>query len=481
MTFLDKSGTVKETLGRSENTALRGVRAKREADEADREYRKGVHWLETLRLHRAKILEGAYKSLELFVHDYSTAVKDALIKYSDNMTATSTTQTQLASHARSVVDRVNPEVDVNAVTQIIPRALATATPQPTLYYNYYVGECRDLIFGVSLVDYATARNLPEHEIPRIVRICIQEIDQRGLESEGIYRVSGRHAVVHELRQKIERNESAFKFNSTTDDVYAVASFLKMYLRELPEPLFKFALQDRIDHTEDRADHQTNSFTLLRSKIRRLPGVHRATLRVVVEHLARVVALSEKNKMDARNLAIVFSAVIFGEDEIPKGGDLLSVQSWRDTLMEDLIENVGMIFEELPPPSASPPLPDAPVGEQPPVYPYGSTHTRVASLPPLLPFRPNEDFTPKLPPRPNYSIHPSSRANPVSPSRSTIEPPPTPSWPPSLHEENITDIPTEVIQVFDDTISSDSSRDSSQSPRSGRSGHPKSPSEPPPSS
>jgi hypothetical protein len=37
ITFLDKSGTVKESLGvRSENSALRAVRAKREADEAGR-------------------------------------------------------------------------------------------------------------------------------------------------------------------------------------------------------------------------------------------------------------------------------------------------------------------------------------------------------------------------------------------------------------------------------------------------------------
>jgi hypothetical protein len=52
-----------------------------------------------------------------------------------------------------------------------------------------VGECNDLIFGVSLADYATARALLEGEIPKIVRICIREIDQRGLEAEGIYRVS----------------------------------------------------------------------------------------------------------------------------------------------------------------------------------------------------------------------------------------------------------------------------------------------------
>lgn len=39
----------------------------------------------------------------------------------------------------------------------------------------------------------------------------------------------------------------------------------------------------------------------------------------------MVARSDKNKMDAKNVAIVFGSVIFGEDEMPKGGDLLNVQ------------------------------------------------------------------------------------------------------------------------------------------------------------
>lgn len=69
--------------------------------------------------------------------------------------------------------------------------------------------------------------------------------------------------------------------------------------------------------------------LLRSKIRRLPPVHQATLKALVEHLARVVALSDKNKMDAKNLAIVFGGVVFGEDDIAKGGaDLLTIQTWK---------------------------------------------------------------------------------------------------------------------------------------------------------
>ncbi|KIJ21430.1 hypothetical protein PAXINDRAFT_164934 [Paxillus involutus ATCC 200175] len=438
ITFLDKGATVKETLGvRTENSALRAVRSKREADEADKEYRKGVHWLETLRLRRTKIVESAYTSLQNFVCEYSSTVKSVLEKYIDNMTATTMTQTQLSEHARSVVTKISPDKDVSLITTHISRSLTFLLPKPVLYYNYNVGECSDLIFGVSLVDYATSRGLGEMEIPKIVRICVQEIDERGLEAEGIYRVSGRHAVVQDLQHKIERNEAAFKFNRLTDDVYAVSSLLKLYLRELPEPLFRYPLPDRTEYTEGRVG-DPSTVAQMRSKIRRLPASHRETLRAIVEHLARVAAFSDKNKMDARNLAIVFGTVIFGEDEMPKGGDLLSVQNVKDTRMEDLIQNASQLFED-PIPSISPPLPEAPTGEPTPVYNYGSSHTRIGSVParsqsPRYP----EDFTPRLPARPTSSIHPSLRANPVSPVRDTMDIPRLPPRPLAVEEEPSSD-------------------------------------------
>lgn len=69
-----------------------------------------------------------------------------------------------------------------------PKSISSLLPDPVLYVHGHVGECRDLIFGVSLNDYAYAKGLGEGDIPKIVRICIQEIDKRGLELEGIYRV-----------------------------------------------------------------------------------------------------------------------------------------------------------------------------------------------------------------------------------------------------------------------------------------------------
>ncbi|KAJ7356969.1 hypothetical protein DFH08DRAFT_469880 [Mycena albidolilacea] len=453
--FLEKSGTVKDGSGGRESQALKTVRAKREADEADKEYRNGVHWLETLRLRRIKILESGYRSLEMFVQESSATVKKVLEKYTDNLTATHTTQAQLSTHARSVVDKISPQVDVSKLQAYIPRSLASAIPDRVLYENGHVGECNDLIFGFSLLDYAMAHNLQEGEAPKIVRICIKEIDERGLEAEGIYRVSGRHAVVQALQHEIERDESKFEFKPK-DDTYAVASLLKLYLRELPEPVFKYALQDRIQHTEDRADHQSNNFMLLRSKIRRLPPVHQATLKAVVEHLARVIAFSDKNKMDAKNLAIVFGGVIFGEDDISKGGvgasagDLLTIQTWKDSLMEDLILNAHILYDDHPT-QHSPPLPATPAGEPVPDIYYGSKRTAVTTVPPSSP--PNreataspQDFTPRLPTRPAHSIHPSARANPPpSPTkeRASVQPPL-----PRRHSSNDTSSPAQSTTTLE---------------------------------
>ena len=117
-----------------------------------------------------------------------------------------------------MVGHISPGNDASSIAAHIPRLLAMSTPKPIYYYNYTVGECRDLVFGVSLVDYANSRDLEDGEIPKIVKICIQEIEERGLNAEGIYRVivrifvprwlyadiillqvSGRLAAVQEVR------------------------------------------------------------------------------------------------------------------------------------------------------------------------------------------------------------------------------------------------------------------------------------------
>lgn len=108
-------------------------------------------------------------------------------------------------------------------------------------------------------------------------------------------------------------------------------------------------------------------------------------------------------------------------------------------MEDLITHASILFDDrsigVTSPVGSTPLPPAPAGQSAPNYAYGSSHTKVASVPAPIqtPTRQQvqqqpqspEDFTPRLPPRPANSIHPSSRANPTSPTKSNMDPPPPP--------------------------------------------------------
>ena len=152
------------------------------------------------------------KSLETFIGESSETIKKVLSKYADNLawvkpafglstsnksfhSALFSTNLQLASHGAQQVEKVSTGRDMKGVRAYIAQSLALSIPSPILYHNFYVGECKDLIFGFSLQDYATARDLPEGEVPKIVRICIEEVDRRGLYAEGIYRVSpSRHVV-----------------------------------------------------------------------------------------------------------------------------------------------------------------------------------------------------------------------------------------------------------------------------------------------
>lgn len=101
-------------------------------------------------------------------------------------------------------------------------------------------------------------------------------------------------------------------------------------------------------------------------------------------------------------------------------------------MEDLITYYRQIFED--PGASSPPLPPTPATEPVPQY-YGSKNTKVGTVPPMPEVNDQgspQDFTPRLPPRPVSSIHPSSRThgNNTSPQK----PRPNSQLPPLPTEE-----------------------------------------------
>ncbi|KAH8979730.1 hypothetical protein EDB86DRAFT_2983704, partial [Lactarius hatsudake] len=405
MTRLDKDGSIR---GGNVDLAARSARAKQEVEVADDEYRRAIHWLWNLRSRRIKVLEDGYNNLERIAFETTETVKRVLVKYTDTVVTICTMHNDLATHARSAVEKISAEIDTSVLAASLHSSLALSIPPRTLYHNYDVGECPDLVFGLSLADYATARE-SRHNVPNILRLCIEEVDKRGLEAEGIYTLSRQHASVQELQRKVERDERAFSFNSDADDIHTVASLLKLYLKVLPDPLFSFRLQDRIQHSRDLASHIANGFVLLRSRIRGLHAVHRASLGALLWHLSRVASRSNKNRMDSKNLAFVFTPLVFGNDEILQG---VFGQSMQDSVMETLIDNAHVLLDECPPFTSPSPSPIYP-RERTPVMDGDSSATSTIS------FSRFEDFTPQ--PNPQSSSHTRSPGStpPMSPSGSSV--------------------------------------------------------------
>nr|KAF6294102.1 Rho GTPase activating protein 22 [Pipistrellus kuhlii] len=95
------------------------------------------------------------------------------------------------------------------------------------------------VFGQRLEDTVHhERKFGPRLAPLLVEQCVDFIRARGLSEEGLFRLPGQATLVRDLQDAFDCGEKP-RFDSTTD-VHTVASLLKLYLRELPEPVVPFA-------------------------------------------------------------------------------------------------------------------------------------------------------------------------------------------------------------------------------------------------
>ncbi|KAI8992126.1 Rho GTPase activation protein [Mycotypha africana] len=176
------------------------------------------------------------------------------------------------------------------------------------------------IFGNDLVEQAKAENLL---VPCIISHCIKEIESRGLDVEGIYRKSGTYAQVKELQKEFNRENPDL---SKYDDVNVITSLLKLYFRELSAPLIPnyFILPSSLTDQE----RLNKTYAILHQ----LPLEVYSTVKQLVQHLKRVHQHQSTNRMNSRNLAVVF-------------GPTLMRCSNGDQRMQDIIQTVDFLIQQ----------------------------------------------------------------------------------------------------------------------------------------
>ncbi|KAH9165433.1 hypothetical protein EDB89DRAFT_2076851 [Lactarius sanguifluus] len=310
---------------------------------SDDDCRGAISYLNNLRVMRAESLENGYDCLEEFV--FTPTVKNVLVNYMDGMAKTCTTHHDLAMSTKAEVEEALAGTDTSDLRTSFRRELSHSIPPPIFYRNYYrPGAYSDPVFGVPLVEVETN----EDKVPKVMRMCIEEVEKRGLNTNGIY----------SLRRRFE-SEKLFSFSST-DNIHSVAALLELYLFDLPEPLFMLSLQDYRNYRQTRARFPENNFSLLRSKIRELHPIHRASLCALLRHLLCVSTHSDTNATTVQALAGYLRYVVLRGGAVMQDGGLV---------LEDLIQNAKTLFDERP--SSPSPIPSSSVAEATSAYAYSS--------------------------------------------------------------------------------------------------------------
>ncbi|KAM8723418.1 rho GTPase-activating protein 23 isoform 2-T2 [Acanthopagrus schlegelii] len=196
-------------------------------------------------------------------------------------------------------------------------------------------------FGVRLEDCQPGVN--NKFIPLIVEICCGLVEDMGLEYTGIYRVPGNNAMVSMLQDQLNKGVDINPAEEKWQDLNVVSSLLKSFFRKLPEPLFtNDKYNDFID--ANRMENASERLKTMKKLIRDLPDHYYHTLKFLVSHLKTVADNSDKNKMEPRNLALVFGPTLVrtSEDNMK---DMVTHMPDRYKIVETLIQHGIWFFTE----------------------------------------------------------------------------------------------------------------------------------------
>ncbi|XP_035884031.1 rho GTPase-activating protein 25 isoform X2 [Phyllostomus discolor] len=160
------------------------------------------------------------------------------------------------------------------------------------------------VFGQRLDEtVAYEQKFGPHLVPILVEKCAEFIREHGLNEEGIFRLPGQDNLVKQLRDAFDAGERP-SFDRDTD-VHTVASLLKLYLRDLPEPVVPwsqyegFLLCGRLMNTDEAKAQQE-----LMKQLSILPRENYSLLSYVCRFLHEIQLNCAVNKMSVDNLATV---------------------------------------------------------------------------------------------------------------------------------------------------------------------------------
>ncbi|KAJ3396278.1 hypothetical protein HDU92_003535 [Lobulomyces angularis] len=197
---------------------------------------------------------------------------------------------------------------------------------------------KNLYFGVDLTEQLIRDN---KEIPTVLEKCVQLIEDEkygGLRSSGIYRLSGTSSNIQKIKG-LFCNDGEVNLSEQSEDIHDFTGLLKLYFRELPDPLFTIELYSKFIEASKHEDSRYRLISI-HELVNLLPDAHYATLRFLMGHLWKVQQQEEVNKMNIQNLSIVFGPTLMDLPDSGGQGDFSAMAR----VVEIVLSNYSVIFD-----------------------------------------------------------------------------------------------------------------------------------------
>ncbi|KAM5285862.1 rho GTPase-activating protein 12 isoform 6-T6 [Hipposideros larvatus] len=210
------------------------------------------------------------------------------------------------------------------------------TRRPTLQAVREKGYIKDQVFGANLANLCQREN---GTVPKFVKLCIEHVEEYGLDVDGIYRVSGNLAVIQKLRFAVNHDEKLDLNDSKWEDIHVITGALKMFFRELPEPLFTFNhFNDFVNAIKQEPRQRVAA---VKDLIKQLPKPNQDTMQILFRHLKRVIENGEKNRMTYQSIAIVFGPTLLKPEK--ETGNIAVHTVYQNQIVELILLEINSIF------------------------------------------------------------------------------------------------------------------------------------------
>ncbi|KAG7014405.1 Rho GTPase-activating protein 2 [Cucurbita argyrosperma subsp. argyrosperma] len=150
------------------------------------------------------------------------------------------------------------------------------------------------VFGVSAESMQCSTDSRGNSVPRILLLMQDRLyRQGGLKAEGIFRINPENSQEEQVRDKLNRG-----IIPQNIDVHCLAGLIKAWFRELPSGV--------LDGLSPEEVLQCNTEEESVELVKKLKPTEAALLSWAVDLMADVVEEEDCNKMNARNIAMVFA-------------------------------------------------------------------------------------------------------------------------------------------------------------------------------